>query len=207
MLVKRLLCLTTIICFVVIAMPAFSAKPTPPRNTLVFTQVFKNVVDNSWSNLEFPKSIQPAGLYYMELTELVGTIGCWGSKKDPYPDGPNKEVLTEWKDDVPGEDGKADLRLQYRPSKLNTWVELIVIAPQAAIIDTWWPFGLQEAKKSIGQTFLALDDFNGVGLQTPTWNTANSGCTITLYSAEGKKQSVEPGGKLSARWGEIKSGF
>jgi len=207
MLLKRLLFLTVIICFAVIAMPVFSANPTPPRNTLVFSLVFKNVADNSWSNLEFPKNIQPAGLYYIELTELVGTIGCWGSKKDPYPDGPNKEVLTSWKDDEPAESGKADLRLQYRPTKLNNWLELIVIAPQGAIGDTWYPFGLQEAKSSIGQTFLALDSFDGVGLQTPTWNTATSGCTITLYSAEGGKQPVESGGKLSAKWGEIKASF
>lgn len=207
MLVKRLLYLTIAICFVLIAIPAFSANPTPPRNMLVFTKVFENIADNSWSNLEFPKNIQPAGLYYMELSELNGTVGCWGSKKDPYPDGPNKEVLTAWKDDDPEEAGKADLRLQYRPTKLNNWLELIVIAPQGAIGDTWNPFGLQNAKKTMGQTFLALDNFDGVGLQTPTWNTANSGCTITLYSAEGKKFSVESTGKLFAKWGEIKAGF
>jgi hypothetical protein len=203
MLVKKLLCLAVVICFAVVAVPAFSANPTPPKNTLVF----EKVADNSWSNLEFPKNIQPAGLYYIEMTELVITIGCWGSKKDPYPDGPNKEVLTGWRDDEPLESGKADFRLQYRPTKLNNWLELIVIAPQGAIGDTWFPFGLQEAKKSIGQTFLALESFDGVGLQTPTWNTANSGCTMTLYSAEGKKQPVESVGKFSAKWGEIKTGF
>jgi len=205
MLTKKLLCLIVIICFAAIGIPAFSAKPTPPRNTLVFSKVFENIVDNSWSNLEFPKNIQPPGLYYMELTEVIGTVGCWGSKQDPYPDGPNKEVLTAWKNDAPDEDGKADLRLQYRLLS-NNWVELIVIAAQGAIVDTWWPFPLH-GSTSIGQTFLALDDFNGVGLQTPTWNTASSGCTITLYSAEGAKYPVESIGKLSAKWGEIKSRF
>ena len=207
MLIKRVFCLMVIICLVGLAIPAFSANPEPPKNTLVFTQDFQNIPDNSWTNLDFPKNVQLAGLYYIELSNLNGTVGCWGSKKDPYPDGPNKEVLTAWKDDDPEEGGKADLRLQYRPTKLNNWLELIVIAPQGAIGDTWNPFGLQEAKKSIGQTFLALDSFDGVGLQTPTWNTATSGCTITLYSAEGKKFPVESAGKLSAKWCEIKAGF
>ncbi|MGB9598159.1 MAG: hypothetical protein ACPL7B_17865, partial [Candidatus Poribacteria bacterium] len=94
MLLKRLFFSTVIICLVGMSTSSFSANPEPPRNTLVHTQEFKNVVDNSWSNLEFPKNVQPAGLYYIELSDLVGTIGCWGSKKDPYPDGPNKEVLT-----------------------------------------------------------------------------------------------------------------
>ena len=200
-----MLWLVVILCLVELSLPSFSANPEPPRNTLIITQEFKNVVDNSWSNLDFPKNVQPPGLYYIELSDLVGTVGCWGSKKDPYPDGPNKEVLTAWRDDVPLESGKADFRLQYRLSKTNVWVELIVIAPQAAIMDTWFPFGLQEAKKNIGQTFLALDSFTGIGLQTPTWNTANSGCTITLYSAEGKKYTVESLGKLSTKWEKSKT--
>jgi len=202
--VKRVFYLVVIICLVGLAIPAFSANPTPPRNTLVFTQDFKNIPDNGWTNLDFPKVVQLAGLYYIELSNLNGTVGCWGSKKDPYPDGPNKEVLTAWKDDEPQENGKADFKLQYR-LKSNVWVELIAIAAQGAIVDTWWPFGLQEAQKTTGQTFLALEDFNGVGLSTPTWNTANSGCTVTLYSAEGKNQPVESLGKLTISWGKIKN--
>ncbi|MEK7395860.1 MAG: hypothetical protein AAB116_02875 [Candidatus Poribacteria bacterium] len=204
MLIKRVFCLMFIICLVGLAIPAFSANPTPPKNTLVFTQDFQNIPDNSWTNLDFPKNVQLAGLYYIELSNLNGTVGCWGSKKDPYPDGPNKEVLTAWQDEVPLEGGKADFKLQYRP-KSGAWVELIAIGAQGAIVDTWFPFGLQTAKKTIGQTFLALDSFTGVGLSTPTWNTANSGCTVTLYSAEGKNQPVESLGKLSISWGEIKN--
>jgi hypothetical protein len=207
MLVKKLLCLTIAICLAVIAIPAFSANPEPPKNTLVATQDYKNVVDNSWTNLEFPKNIQPAGLYYVELSNIVGTIGCWGSKKNPYEDGPDKELLIAWQDGAPLGDGNSDFKLQYRPNKLKTWVELIIIAAQAAIMDTWNPFALHSAQESIGQTFLALESFDGVGLSTPTWNSANSGCTMTLYSAEGGKQPVEPGSKLSVRWSEIKAGF
>jgi hypothetical protein len=198
MLIKRMLCLMVIICLVGLAIPAFSA-PEPPKNTLVFTQDFKNILDNGWTNLDFPKNVQLAGLYYIELSNLDGTVGCWGSKKDPYPDGPNKEVLTAWQDEAPLEGGKADFKLQYR-LKAGTWVELVVVAAQGAASDIWNPFGLQSAKK----TFLALDSFTGVGLSTPTWNTANSGCTMTLYSAEGKNQPVESPGKLSISWGEIK---
>ena len=193
-----------IIYIVGLAIPAFSANPEPPKNTLVFTQDFQNIPDNGWTNLDFPKNVQLAGLYYIELSNLNGTVGCWGSKKDPYSDGPNKEVLTAWQDEVPLEGGKADFKLQYR-LKSGAWVELIAIAAQGVISDIWNPFGLQSAKKTIGQTFLALDSFTGVGLSTPTWNTANSGCTVTLYSAEGKNQPVESPGKLATRWGEIKN--
>ena len=128
----------------------------------------------------------------------------WHLRKGRGIDGPNKEVLTAWQDEVPLEGGKADFKLQYR-LKSGAWVELIAIAAQGVISDIWNPFGLQSAKKTIGQTFLALDSFTGVGLSTPTWNTANSGCTVTLYSAEGKNQPVESPGKLATRWGEIKN--
>lgn len=204
MLAKRLFYLIIAVCFIMIAVPAFAANPTPPKDILVAEQNYKNVADNAWTNLEFPKDIQPSGLYYIEMTGLIGTIGCWGSKKNPYENGPDNELLTAWRDGVPLEAGNADFRLQYRPKKLNTWVELIIIAPQGAIVDAWYPFGLHEAQESIGQTFIAPEDFTGVGLQTPTWVTVNSGCTMTLYAAELKKQSVEPGGKLSVEWGKIK---
>ncbi len=151
-LLRRAFCLLCVFCFSLITLSALSAKEEPPKNTLVFSQVFENVADNSWSNLEFPDDEQPPGLYYIELTELVNTIGCWGSKKDPYPDGQNGELLIAWRDGEPMEGNKdSDFRLQYRPTK-STWVELIVIAPQGAIGDNWFPFGLQEAQESIGQT-------------------------------------------------------
>lgn len=204
MLPKRIFYISIIFCFCLMVSQTFAA-PEPPRNTLVASQVFENMVDNAWTNLEFPKNIQPAGLYYIELTEPIVSPGCWGSKKDPYPDGDNGEVLTAWKDNEPWEDGKADLKLQYRPGKAGAWVELIVIPAQAAILDIWWPFPVTDGKESIGQTFLALDEFSGVGLSTPTWSTANSGCTMTLYSASGEKFSVSAKGKLAIQWGNIKS--
>ncbi len=197
---KRLINCFIITYLCLFASLAFSAKPEPPKNTLVAEQQFENIVDNAWTNLEFPKKIQPEGLYYVELTQLIGTVGCWGSKKDPYPNGENGEVLTAWRDGEPLEDGKADFRIQYRPAKSGVWVELIVIAPQAAIMDTWFPF----AKESIGQTFIALQEFSGVGLSTPTWTTKNSGCTMTLYSATGAKFSVEFQNKLAIQWAKVK---
>jgi len=164
---------------------SFAANEEPPKNILVFSKKFENIVDNSWSNLEFPEDEQPPGLYYIELTELEGEVGCWGSTKNPYEDGPNGELLIAWRDGEPMEGNTdSDFRLQYRPT-MNAWVELIVIAPQGAIGDDWYPFGLQDAKESIGQTFIAPEKSTGVGLQTPTWVTNNSGCTISLYSAEG----------------------
>ena len=203
MLFKKLFLLFVVACFGLTVFPSFAVDEEPPKNTLVFSKKFENVLDNSWSNLEFPKDPQPPGLYYIELNELVGTVGCWGSKKNPYENGPDGELLTAWRDGVPLENKNADFRLQYRPSK-GGWVELIVIPPQAVIIDTWFPFGLQEARESIGQTFIAPQEFTGVGLQTPTWVTNNSGCTISLYSAAGEKQAVELDSKMAITWGNIK---
>lgn len=205
MLLKRVVCLFSVFCSVLIAFSSFGAKEEPPKNTLVFSQKFENVLDNSWSNLEFPKDPQPPGLYYIELTEVNGTIGCWGSKKDPYPDGPNDELLIAWRDGEPIEGNKdSDFRLQYRPTG-GGWVELTKIAPQGVINDLWFPFELHVAKESIGQTFIAPQEFTGVGLATPTWNTANSGCTISLYAAEEAKQAVDPDNRIAVQWGKVRS--
>jgi len=180
-----LICMALIAVFGFFQTCSFAANEEPPKNRLVFSKKFENIVDNSWSNLEFPEDEQPPGLYYIELTELEGTVGCWGSQNNPYEDGPNGELLIAWRDGEPMEGNTdSDFRLQYRPT-MNAWVELIVIAPQGAIGNDWYPFGLQDATESIGQTFIAPEKFTGVGLQTPTWVTNNSGCTISLYSAEG----------------------
>ncbi len=180
-----LICMALVAVFGFFQTCSFAADEEPPKNRLVFSKKFENIVDNSWSNLEFPEDEQPPGLYYIELTELEGTVGCWGSQNNPYEDGPNGELLIAWRDGEPMEGNTdSDFRLQYRPTT-NAWVELIVIAPQGAIGNDWYPFGLQDAEESIGQTFIAPEKFTGVGLQTPTWVTNNSGCTISLYSAGG----------------------
>ncbi|UCH32571.1 MAG: hypothetical protein JSV05_04105, partial [Candidatus Bathyarchaeota archaeon] len=41
---------------------SFAANEEPPKNRLVFSKKFENIVDNSWSNLEFPEDEQPPGL-------------------------------------------------------------------------------------------------------------------------------------------------
>ncbi|MBD3183229.1 hypothetical protein GF312_13115 [Candidatus Poribacteria bacterium] len=203
MLYKKIFFLSFIL-FVFISFQTFAAQDEPPKDVMIFSQVFENIADNSWSNLEFPNDPMPSGLYYIELTELVGTVGCWGSKKNPYENGPNEELLIAWQDGKPmGGNEDSDFRLQYRPQG-GSWIELIVIAPQGAINDTWNPFGLQEAQESIGQTFIAPEKFTGVGLQTPTWNTANSSCTISLYSAEEIQQAVKPDEKMASKWSNIR---
>jgi len=180
-----LICMVLIAVFGFFQTCSYAADEEPPKNKLVFSKKFENIGDNSWSNIEFPENEQPPGLYYIELTELEGTVGCWGSKMNPYEDSPNGELLIAWRDGEPMEGNTdSDFRLQYLPTT-NAWVELIVIAPQGAIGDDWNPFGLQDATESIGQTFIAPEKFTGVGLHTPTWVTNNSGCTISLYSAEG----------------------
>ena len=180
-----LICMALVAVFGPFQTCAFAADEEPPKNVLVFSKRFENIADNSWSNLEFPENEQPPGLYYIELTGLEGTVGCWGSQNNPYEDGPNGELLIAWRDGEPMEGNTdSDFRLQYSPTN-SEWVELIVIAPQGAIGNNWNPFGLQDAEESMGQTFIAPEKFTGVGLQTPTWVTNNSGCTISLYSAMG----------------------
>ena len=189
-------CMTIVIAIIlvgIITAHTVLAKEVPPKNRMVVKQEFKNVADNSWSNLELEQS-EPSGLYYIEMTDVKGSWGSWGSKKDPYPDG------TAWQNEAPLE--KSDLRLQYR-LKGGTWKELIAIPPQGAIGDNWFPFE-GHGNTSLGQTFTALEEFDGVGLQTPTWVTNNSGGILTLYAQEGGKQSILPHDKLATAWGRLK---
>ena len=178
-----------LICFFTFAVFAGS----PPKDVKLASKAFANVADNSWTTLDF--SSQPAGEYYLEMTDLTGaSIGCWGAKADKYADG------TAYQD---GQSIVGDLRMQYTP-KGEATVELVVIAPQGAIGDDWNPFGLHNAKVSIGQSFKAPKEFVAVAFQTPTWNTANSGCTLTLYSPA-KTSAVKSVSKITSSWGSIKS--
>jgi len=189
MILRASILMMLLICFL-----SFTVLATPPpKDVKLASKAFANVVDNSWTMLEF--GAQPAGEYYLEMTNLTGSnIGCWGAKADKYKDG------TAYQD---GQPLTGDFRMQYTP-KGETPVELIVIPPQGAIGDDWYPFGLHEAKESIGQTFKAPKEFVAVGFQTPTWVTANSGCTLTMYSAA-KPSAVKSVGKLASKWGRIKS--
>lgn len=172
---------------------AVAAIAAPPKEVEVASGVFENVADNGWTTLEFDP--QPPGEYYLEMSDLTGSnIGCWGAQADMYPDG------TAYQD---GEALTGDFRLQYTPTG-GAPVELIVIEPQGAIGDNWYPFGLHDAQESIGQTFVAPEEFVAVAFQTPTWVTADSGCTLTLYSAAAEA-AAEPAGKLAATWGSIRA--
>jgi len=189
MILRASLLSVLLICFLTFVVFADS----PPKDIEIASNAFANVADNSWTTLEF--SPQPAGEYYLEMTDLTGSsIGCWGAKADKYPDG------TAYQD---GQSITGDLRMQYTPTG-EAPVDLVVIEPQGAIGDDWNPFGLQNANESIGQTFKTPKEFVAVAFQTPTWNTANSGCTLTLYSAA-KSSAVKPVGKLTSSWGKIKS--
>ena len=189
MILRASLISVLLVCFFTFTVFAGS----PPKDIKLASKAFANVADNSWTTLDF--SSQPAGEYYLEMTDLTGaSIGCWGAKADKYADG------TAYQD---GQSIVGDLRMQYTP-KGEAAVELVVIAPQGAIGDDWNPFGLQDAKVSIGQSFKAPKEFVAVAFQTPTWNTANSGCTLTLYSAA-KTSAVKSAGKLTSSWGSIKS--
>lgn len=182
-----------ILATVMIGVFAVAALAGPPKDIEVASQVFANVADNGWTTLEFDP--QPPGEYYLEMSDLTGSnIGCWGANADGYADG------TAYQD---GEPLSGDFRLQYTPAG-GSPIELIVIPPQGAIGDDWFPFGLHEAEESIGQTFTAPEDFVAVAFQTPTWVTVDSGCTLTLYAAS-SAAATEPAGKLAATWGGIKT--
>jgi len=204
MLFRKSLFLFSIVFFVLIAFSSSAKDAEPPKNVLLFSTELEDIIDNGWSNLEFLDDEQPPGLYYVELTELVGTVGCWGSKKNPYEDGPNGELLIAWMDGLPMEGNEEnDFRLQYLSIK-GDWVELIVIEHLGVINENWNPFGLQSAQESIGQTFIVPEEFIGVALQTPTWSTSTSGCTMTLYGAEERMEAVQPSNKLAVQWGRVK---
>ncbi len=114
-----------------------------------------------------------------------------GAKQDVYADG------VAWKDDQPIK--KADLRLRYRIK--NSWVDLIKVKPLGVINDAWFPFQLT---KSLGQSFLAKESFDGVGLHTPTWNQNNSTGKLTLY-AEKIAKSVDGKRQLATTWSALKA--
>ena len=181
------------------------AKKKPPKGRVVFEQEFEKIEDNSWSDLELDARI-PAGEYYIEMTDTKGKWGCWGAKIDPYEDG------TAWQNER--ELPKCDLRLKYRVK--NKWVELIAIKQLGVINDNWFPFanhqgmmvendaGKRVPLVSIGQTFIALENFDGVGLHTPTWHTNDSSGLLTLYT---EVLDVSALSKLATTWGSLKRKF
>lgn len=165
----------------------------PPRNRTVAAKEMANVKDNDWSNVEWAKEEAP-GLYYVEMTEVVGSWGAWGSQLDPYPDGDlykNDELVK-----------KSDIRLQYKVN--GSWKELVVVPPKGAIGPDWNPFPLH-GNVSLGQTFVAVDKFNGVGLQTPTWVTVGSGGVMTVYAEKGALLPVSPRERLASAWARLKA--
>ncbi len=57
-----------------------------PEGTRLATRVIVNAVDNATNYLEFP--VQPAGSYYLEISEVSGgQVGWWGESSDIYPLG------------------------------------------------------------------------------------------------------------------------
>ena len=203
---KRRMVITVAILLIGITVSQITlAKKWPPKNKLILENKFENIVDNSWSNLELDEPVQP-GLYYIEMTDVLGKWGCWGAKVDPYEDG------TAWQNER--ELPKGDLRLKYRVK--STWVELIKIQQLGVINDNWFPFANHAGMKveddkgnpvplvSIGQSFIALERFDGVGLQTPTWHTNDSSGLLTLYA---EVLDVSALSKLATTWGNLKREF
>ena len=163
----------------------------PPKDRKVTEKRFENIADNSWSNLEF--SAQQPGIYYVEMTNVKGKWGGWGCKNNKYPDG------TTWVDGK--SEANADLRLQYRVK--GAWVELIKIKQLGVINDDWFPHNCFDNRKTLGQTFVAKEAFDGAGLHTPTWNTKDSQGTLTLY-AKSAGTAVKAKWKLATAWAQLR---
>ncbi|MEE2618140.1 MAG: hypothetical protein VX677_05955 [Candidatus Poribacteria bacterium] len=195
----------TILLIVMTVSQVTWAIKKPPKNKVILEKKFEKIKDNSWSNLELDDPIQP-GVYYIEMSDVLGKWGCWGAKVDPYKDG------TAWQNEE--ELPKCDLRLKYRVK--GDWVELIEIKQLGVINDNWFPFAnhagmkVEDAKGnpvplvSIGQSFIALEKFDGVGLQTPTWHTNDSSGLLTLYA---EVLDVSALSKLATTWGNLKREF
>ncbi len=58
---------------------------THPGGTVITSKVFTHCVDNAFNYLSFPQ--QPAGPYYLEMSQGSGMIGWWGSATDAYTGG------------------------------------------------------------------------------------------------------------------------
>ncbi len=53
---------------------------------MLLQKAFSNVADNSWLELTALSPL-PAGTYYLEMSNPVGTIGWWGTEEDQLPGG------------------------------------------------------------------------------------------------------------------------
>lgn len=71
---------------------SFVSPLSSPKWKRVARKRFERVRDNSWVTLTFPP--QPAGLYRLEMSEPVGTIGWWSVPEDALPEG---EALADGK--------------------------------------------------------------------------------------------------------------
>jgi hypothetical protein len=187
---------------------AYTVADGPPKDVEIADKTFKpgTVVDGHFSIMEFDR--QPAKdrrgapiLYYLEMSEPTGvSIGAWGALHDPYPDG------RAYLDGKPYPDnGKGDLYLQYTPFG----------GPQGWIIEKpggGFAIALKHDKKNhqtLGQTFIAPEEFKGLAFGTPTWTVAG-GFTLTLYRGllPGEQpQSVERNGKFAITWAGLKKQY
>jgi hypothetical protein len=57
-----------------------------PNGEIVTKKSFTNVSDNAWVYLRFDEPL-PAGTYYLEQSEPIGTIAWWSHTEDVYNNG------------------------------------------------------------------------------------------------------------------------
>jgi hypothetical protein len=207
---RKVFPIATLILFAIFVAYAFAQEAPvegPPRDVKIADKTFKagTVVDGHFSIMEFKR--QPAKdrrgdpiRYYLEMSKPTGaSIGAWGALHDPYPDG---MAYLDGKPYPPNNPGKGDLYLQYTPfGGAEGW---IIEKPAAG-----FAIALKHGKKNhqtLGQTFIAPEEFKALAFGTPTW-TAAGGFTLTLYRAGEEQQSVEPNGKLATTWAHLKKGY
>lgn len=140
-----------------------------PGGALIESESFSNVQDNDTLTVKFA-SPQPAGRYYVEQSNAVGTIGWWSSSTSP------------------GTRGQAYLDGAAVSGTREVYADLTV--PPVNLTESPFedPSHLLTGHTS-GFRFDTVDAAYGVGISCPTWATTTAGCTISIYSGG-------PGGAL-----------
>lgn len=137
---------------------------------VVFSQRFTNIVDNQWLTLSLPGS-EPAGAYYLEMSDPFGRVGWWTNPNwnysggDAYADG--AQIL--------GSDRSLRVNEYIRPQFMP------IGGGDDLLRDMLVPVQVTQGTE-LGQTIAADDQITAISVRVPTWNTTTSGVTVTVRS-------------------------
>ncbi len=132
-----------------------------PSGPLIVQQAFANIVDNALVALHLPTN-QPPGVYYLEQSSPIGTIGWWSYPNNVYGGG------NSYYDSV-AFDGDRNITIEYTTIDRVAVID-IEASRQAVNLDSG----------TLGQTFHIGYSFNAIGAQVGTWYTTDSDVTVTL---------------------------